>query len=298
MTEPRCAAISATLDDPQAGTAAAATAWLALEQPGPWGRDALTQSRLDPALGAELARRAADTGVRVLLIRRPGRHTDVAGAPRRVYLAATAPGASRLRAGLVADPAELLDLDLGALGRGEDTGFGEPAAHPVLLVCANSRRDACCALLGRPLAHELAAERGEAVWECTHTGGHRFAPTAVLLPTGYAYGRLDADFARLLLDRAADGHVVVDRCRGRSAHGPAGQVAELAVRERTGEHRDVLHVAHETPDEATVRHDDGRAWRVTVATRELTARPVSCGAAPTAPAAVVVTGVHRLVPVD
>ncbi|MDQ2588843.1 sucrase ferredoxin [Saccharothrix yanglingensis] len=296
MTEPRCAAISATLDDPQAGTAATAAAWLALEQPGPWGRDALTQSRLDPAIGAELARRAADAGVRVLLIRRPGRHTDAPGAPRRVYLATTAPGASRLSAGHVVDPAGLLDLDLGALARGEDTGFGSPAAHPVLLVCANSRRDTCCALLGRPLAGELAAERGEAVWECTHTGGHRFAPTGVLLPTGYTYGRLDADFARLLLDRAAAGHVVTDRCRGRSTHGPAGQVADLAVRELTGEHRDALAVVGETPHGVTVRHDDGRAWHVAVTTRELPARPVSCGANPTAPTAVSVTGVRPLVP--
>ncbi|MFD1149419.1 sucrase ferredoxin, partial [Saccharothrix hoggarensis] len=276
VTEPRCAAISASLHEPQAGTAATAAAWLCLEQPGPWGRDALTQSRLDPRLGAELARRAADTGVRVLLIRRPGRHADTHhDTSRRVYLAATTPGRAWLEQADVATPDALLDLDFAALGAGRSPGFGTPAAHPLLLVCTNSRRDVCCALRGRPLAEDLAAARPDAVWECTHTGGHRFAPTGVLLPTGYTYGRLDPELARRLLDDAARGHVVTDRCRGRSTHTPHGQAAELAVRELIGEHRDVLTV-HDTAGGGavhgpTVHHVDGRAWRVTVDARDLPA---------------------------
>ncbi|MFI9007641.1 sucrase ferredoxin [Actinosynnema sp. NPDC053489] len=294
MTEPRCSAISADLDEPQAGTAATAAAWICLEQPGPWGRDALTQSRLDPVLGAELGRRAADAGVRVLLIRRPGRHADTHhDGPRRVYLAATAPGRSWLERADVADPAVLLDVDLAALAAGEPAGLGVREDGPLLLVCANSRRDVCCALRGRPLAEALAARRPDAVWECTHTGGHRFAPTGVLLPTGYTYGRLDAGFAERLLDDAARGRVVTDRCRGRSAHAPVGQVAELAVRELLGEDRDVLAVRGDT-----VHHVDGRAWRVEVAARDLPAlRPASCGADPTPVTALVATDVHRLVPV-
>ncbi|WP_367128206.1 sucrase ferredoxin [Saccharothrix sp. HUAS TT1] len=294
MTEPRCAAISADLDEPQAGTAATAAAWICLEQPGPWGRDALVESRLDPALGAELARRAAATGVRVLLIRRPGRHADTHhDAPRRAYLAVTAPGRSRLERADLADPADLLDLDFAALAAGAPTGLGSPVAGPLLLVCANSRRDVCCALRGRPLAEHLAAARPDAVWECTHTGGHRFAPTGVLLPTGYTYGRLDPDFAARLLDHAAAGRVVTERCRGRSTHDAHGQVAELAVRDLTGERRDVLTVRGDT-----VHHADGRAWRVTVTARELPlTRPPSCGAEPTPATELRATDVRRLVPV-
>lgn len=294
MTEPRCAAISADLDEPQAGTAATAAAWICLEQPGPWGREALTDSRLDPRLGAELARRAADTGTRVLLIRRPGRHADTHhDAPRRAYVATTAPGRARVGQADLADPADLLDLDFAALAEGHHPeGFGTPVAHPLLMVCANSRRDVCCALRGRPLAERLAATRPDAVWECTHTGGHRFAPTGVLLPTGYTYGRLDAAFAAHLLDEAARGRVVTDRCRGRSTHTPHGQAADLAVRDHLGEHRDVL-----TVDGDTVRHADGRAWRVTVTSRDLPGtRPAGCGAAPTPATELVVTTIDRLVP--
>src|SRR5689334_25354628 len=98
----RCSTLSGFAGEPLAGTAATATAWLCLEQPGPWGRDALLESHLDPDLGAELHRRAAGTGVRILLIRRPGKHADDhQPATRRVYLASTQPGASWL------EPADL-----------------------------------------------------------------------------------------------------------------------------------------------------------------------------------------------
>lgn len=298
-TEPRCAAVSAALREPQAGTAVRARAWICLEQPGPWGRDALTDSHLDPALGAELARRAQAAGARVLLIRRPGRHADTPG-PRRVYLAATTPGRTRLEQADLDTPDRLLDLDLTALADGRPTGLGAPATTPLLMVCANSRRDLCCALRGRPLAAELAARHPGQVWECSHTGGHRFAPTGVLLPTGYTYGRLDTDFADRLLHHAATGRVVTDRCRGRSTHDPAGQVAELAVRDATGEHRDTLTVTGDGDgdgDTRTVHHTDGRTWHVTTATRALPAdRPASCGAPPTPATTTVVTGIRHPVP--
>lgn len=295
---PTCSAISADLDEPQAGTAATATAWVCLEQSGPWGQDALLESHLDRDLALELIRRAEGAGVRILLIRRPGRHADEhVPARRAVYLASTVPGACWLERTELASPHELLDLDFVALGRGVSTGFGQPVAEPVLLVCTNGRRDVCCALFGRPIVADLAAAHPEHVWECTHTGGHRFSPTGVLLPGGYLYGRLDTDFAGHLLAEAAAGRIVADRCRGRSCWSKAGQVAELAVRERTGEKRDVLTVAGDFP-EVLVRHTDGREWRVRLAERRLPpARPTSCGKEPKVPTALVVTSVDQLVPV-
>jgi hypothetical protein len=298
---PRCSAFSAALDEPQSGTAATAKAWVCLEQPGPWGPDALLESHLDPELGEELIRRSRGTGVRVLLIRRPGMHADRhVPQRRRVYLASCAPGASWLERAEVTDPEDLLELDFVALGQGRSTGFGTPEAGPLLLVCTNGRRDVCCALYGRPVVAELAARHGDAVWECTHTGGHRFSPTGVLLPSGYLYGRVDAEFGEGLL---AARDVVVDRCRGRSYWSKAGQAAEVAVRVRLGERGDVLAVEPEVRRDAStwtvlVRHDDGREWRVGVAEQELPpARPTSCGKEPAIPTALVVTSVDQLVPV-
>lgn len=282
----RCSILSEFAGEPLAGTAATASAWLCLEQPGPWGRDAVLESHLDPQLGAELQRRADGTGVRILLIRRPGRHADThVPAGRRVYLAATTPGASWLEQADISGPEELLELDFAALGAGHSTAFGTPVREPLLLVCTNSKRDVCCALYGRPIAMALN------LWECTHTGGHRFAPTGVLLPTGHLYGRLDEDLARRLVTEG----VAADRCRGRSCFSPHGQVAEVAVREKIGETRDVLTVVAETADSATVRHADGREWRVSLTEHPVPPRPSSCGRSPDVAIALVATAIDELV---
>lgn len=278
--------------EPPAGTAAVAATWLCVEQPGPWGAEALTDSHLDGRLAAELAARAVGSGVRIVLIRRPGTHPDRhRPVPRRVYLAHTAPGRAHLRVATLSDPKQLLDLDFVAAGAGSPAGFGAPAAGRLVLVCTNGRRDVCCAVSGRPLAAALAAAHGEAVWESTHLGGHRFAPTALVLPSGYAYARVDPVVGDALL--TAPG-VVLAGCRGRSTWTGPGQAAELAVRELTHTlDPDVLRVrAPERVDgqwRVVVAHDDGRAWRVTVAEEVIAARPASCGAAPTEGTAHVVT---------
>jgi hypothetical protein len=301
MNTSRCSAMAEMIGEPLAGTAATAQSWLCLEQPGPWGRDALSASHLDPGVARELARLAAGTGVRIVLIRRPGRHPDRhRPVPRHVYLAHTAPGRTRLERTTVQDPKELLDLDFVAAGAGVPGLVGPASPDPVLLVCTNGRRDVCCALLGRPLAEELAVTHGEAAWECTHLGGHRFSPTAVLLPTGYAYGRLDIAAGRRLLDGGPA--VVTQRCRGRSTWEAAGQVAELAVRDTHGvDGPDSLSVdtAVESGDGwlVPVRHVDGRAWRVRVATRAVASdRAASCTAAPTPAVALEARAVTRTAP--
>ncbi|MFS7877997.1 sucrase ferredoxin [Streptomyces asiaticus] len=332
-----CATASRDLSEPLAGTAATASTWLLVEQPGPWGTEALTASRLDPAVGRALERAAEGTGVRVALIRRPGRHADLhTGARHRVFVAHTRPGRSWIRTTALDDPARLLGLDLAALGAGDPGGLtlrphepskpqgphephkhqephdpvadraADPAAweeytgDPLVLVCTNGKRDRCCALLGRPLAGELAASGVHGTWEITHIGGHRFSPTLVVLPHGYTYGRATAQGVKDVIEALRNGRVVTDGCRGRSAWERPGQAAELAVRELTGEDgADALTVVR-TEGEAPVRsvtvaHRDGRAWRVSVA--QLAAappRPESCGLPLGSPARMEVVGIRTV----
>ncbi|MEG8279568.1 sucrase ferredoxin [Streptomyces sp. AHA2] len=287
-----CSSVSRDSDEPVSGTAATARTWLLLEQPGPWGVKALTSSHLDPVVGRALEAAAKDTGVRIVLIRRPGRHADRRmPATRRVFAAHTVPGKVWLHSATTSDPARLLDLDFAALGRGEHAGFDVVLggrAHdgdPLALVCTNGKRDRCCALLGRPLAAELAASGVQGVWEVTHLGGHRFSPTALVLPYGYAYGRAEAHALKEVLHRAREGRIVVAGCRGGSAWERPGQAAELAVRHATGEDAaEVLSVVRTTGAaprwEVTVAHVDGRRWRVDVSqSAALPPRPESCGAA-------------------
>lgn len=323
-----CSASSVRLAEPLAGTGAQAVAWLAIEQPGPWGKRALTESHLDVHLGQELERRAAAAGVRIALIRRPGRHAlapdtdpdiasadaDTASAPardRRVLLADTAPGRTALRSLTITDPHQLLDLDLAALAAGDWTVGGllsaaVPEPTPVLLVCTNGKRDRCCALLGRALSLDLAELMASAgadgvdVWECDHLGGHRFAPTALVLPTGYTYGRLDAASGAEAAEAARHGRVLTRLCRGRSTWNQRGQAAELALRDELQEFAaDAVLVTGErqtgddTWDVDLTAHTV--AYRVAVAQRAAAEpRAESCGKAFGTPIELSVLAVEKL----
>lgn len=212
-----CSDVSRNLNEPLAGSAPQARLWVLLEQPGPWGREAVLESHLDSDIARELVAWADPHQVRLGLIRRPGRHADMhqPTGRRTVLIARSDPGHTWLRVEEVQDPRSLLDVDLAALLATPAL----PAAVPrrALLVCTNSRRDRCCALLGRPMVEQLAATWGDAVWETSHLGGHRFAPTVASLPDGYLYG---GPTAATLTTRA---------CRGRSTLEPSGQAAELAA---------------------------------------------------------------------
>ncbi|MCZ3388663.1 MAG: sucrase ferredoxin [Actinomycetia bacterium] len=270
-----CSAIRAQTNESLAGTAPHARLWVLLEQPGPWGRDALVESHLPSVDGHALAALAAARPVRVGLIRSVGAHPDVRGGARTLLLARTDAGASWIAARSVADVGSLHALlDVDALLNAKDAptnlpGEQLPAPANALLVCTNAKRDQCCAVLGRPMAASMAtaADARTQVWETSHTGGHRFAPTFVSLPDGYLYGGPDAESRSL------------DACRGRSSLPPAGQAAELAVLRRLG-------ASAPRPLEVH-REDDGR-WRVTANGRHFLVaveerpgidRPESCGKA-------------------
>lgn len=230
MTAPavRCSDSTLEAGEPLAGTAPYARAWIALEQPGPWGRGALEQSHLPDGLGAALAARIRAVPANAVLIRRPGRHADVGPlGTRRLLVAHTGPADPWLRVADLADPWAVLDLDLESLcaGTPPDLDWLRPSGAPVALVCTNARRDLCCAEQGRPLALALAAE-GLEVWESSHLGGHRFAPTAAVLPSGAVLGRCATEDVRAALG----GQIPLAAYRGRSAYPPPAQAAEALVR--------------------------------------------------------------------
>lgn len=284
----RCSTLSEAAGEQLVGSAPRAAGWVALEQNGPWGARAFTASHLDHELGAALETAATMAGVRPMLVRRPGRHADDHRAARhRLLVAHSLPGRTWLLSADVADPAEVLALDWRAVAEGDLTATRislpslRPVEEPHLLVCTNGTRDVCCAVTGRPVAASAALSHPDQVWETTHTSGHRFAPTAVLLPHGTLHGRLDGASAGELLDAAVRGETVIAGTRGRSAWSPAGQVAEHAVREATGEL--ALEALTVSPAGAdwSVRHRDGRTWLVAVRSEPLpdVERPESCGKA-------------------
>lgn len=236
MTPPppalRCATESLARQEPVAGTASHVRTWLLLEHAGPWGSDALRDARLPEGLGADLKRLARQHRAKVVLIRRHNSRAAAEGSPR-VFAAYSDPLRPRLESGLVADPRELLDLDLAALRSGGTTGLA-PYDGTLFCVCTNGRHDACCAERGRPIAAALAATHPDETWEISHIGGDRFAGNLVVLPHGFYYGHLEASSAVEVADAQLAGELELDHLRGRSGHPMAVQAAEIHLRRLLG----------------------------------------------------------------
>ena len=301
-----CSALTVAAGEPLAGTATLASAWIVIEQSGPYGRDALTESRFPADIGAELLARADEIGAKVVLIRNVGKHSETPHdhAERNVWVARPAAGAADTGTAsmvhtTVGDPAELLAINFGNLLTGnlaDSVPHSSPDHEPLLLVCTHAKRDMCCAIKGRPVAIDLC-ERAVGpgrVWEVSHLGGHRMAPTAVQLPDGYLHGRLDTQSADQVCADAIAGRLTVETCRGRSSLTSAAQVAELAVRsEFQLVDLDGLQVVHDRSSADRIRdgglgtetwivasQSTGDSWEVDIETQQILDRPESCGKAP------------------
>ena len=311
-------------DEALGGTAGRATAWLALEHVGQWGRDVLDGSALGEELSAALGEAVSRAGLKFLLIRQPGREgrvlhgaPDTSGTPtHRVLYALCTPGEEKLYSFSVSTPEQLLELPLDNPQELIQVAGAELMDSPAILVCTHAKRDRCCALRGRPIAAHLAdILPGNAVWECSHTGGHRFAPVGIMLPTGYTYGRLSEPSAlAAYLSLAGRSIPSLHGLRGRSTDTPVEQAAEVAVRlelEKKGEEvtsgglvsretsvqevLDALNAAgidpvvegaeslsaeNPTLEAALTSHTDGRTWVTFFERVTLEPRPNSCGKGP------------------
>lgn len=313
-------------DEALGGTAGRATAWLALEHVGHWGRDVLGGSALGKEFSVALGEAVSQAGLKFLLIRQTGREgrvlhgaPDAAGNPtHRVFYAISTPGEERLYSFSVSAPEQLLNLPLDNPEELIQATGAKLMDSPAILVCTHSKRDRCCALRGRPIAAHLAdILPANVVWECSHTGGHRFAPVGIMLPTGYTYGRLSEPSAlAAYLSLAGRSIPSLHGLRGRSTDTPVEQAAEVAVRlelEKKGEEvtSDGL-VSRETPvqealntlreagvdpaagtgpspelsaenptlEAALTSHTDGRTWVTFFERVALEPRPNSCGKGP------------------
>ena len=311
-------------DEALGGTAGCTAAWLALEHVGHWGRDVLDGSALDEELSAALGEAVSQAGLKFLLIRQAGREgrvlhgaADASGNPtHRVLYALCTPGEEKLYSFSVNAPEQLLELPLDNPQELIQATGAKLMDSPAILVCTHSKRDRCCALRGRPIAAHLAdILPANVVWECSHTGGHRFAPVGIMLPTGYTYGRLSEPSAlAAYLSLAGRDIPSLHGLRGRSTDTPVEQAAEVAVRlelEKKGEEvtsdglvsretsvqeafialREAginpatgpspeLSAENPTLEAARVTLHDGRTWVTFFERITLEPRPNSCGKGP------------------
>ncbi len=260
-----CSAASLAAGEPLAGTATQASRFLLVEVAGRWERDPVEDTPLPRGVVEVL--RAFDG--RVLFLRRPGRSAGCQ--VFKAELDDRHPEGGVLTGASLGTLDDLPELDLDTM---------PTVAGPLVLVCTHGRRDACCASLGAAFCNALAGQVApDRLWQTSHQGGHRFAPSVLVLPHGTQFGRLDPRQAREWAAAVEAREIVLDAYRGRVVLSPAAQAAEVALRREQGLTAlaavilaSELPLAFETPA--------GRV-EILVEERRGPLQPASCGAEPT-----------------
>jgi len=240
--ELRCSVQTREVGIDPIGTAPTTDAYLLVEVPLPWPPAILDHRLLGP-VGAELA--SAGIGATVLGVvpdhDEVGRHRIIG------YRRPPGPFQRFRRTEQVVPTAELAAAAVALLGAADDTAGTEgtdgsddsdAGRTTDLLICTHGRRDRCCGSLGTNLFTAIGARHvraGVRSWRVSHTGGHRFAPTAVFLPDGTLWSWLDGDLVDTIVHRRGEPDAILDHYRGSSAIGEAPvQVAEREAFRREG----------------------------------------------------------------
>jgi hypothetical protein len=194
--------------EPLLGTAPFARGWILLRADGAWGAQAVSAT-----VSENLREWAAAQSYKVLLVRQHDTHDPL---PGHQFWISTHTG--EFTTGRVSSYSDIpLVTD------------NQPAA-PMFIVCTNGARDQCCAVLGialrKQLEHELSIAERHLVWEGTHIGGHRFAPTCLYLPGNLVLGRVSVTDALMVIRH---GEIPRAQIRGRSHLSPCHQVLEMTV---------------------------------------------------------------------
>jgi hypothetical protein len=231
LNEFRCAAASVGRGEAQIGTASTVRGFLLVECPTRWGRDVLRDAPMSSRIREQLRRLTAQ-GVKVLMMRRPGR--GGASGATRLFAAHPGPGQAWMETALLDSIEEIDRLDLTPLASGRSVGLS-PTDERLVCVCTHGRHDVCCAELGRPLAASLQASHPQQTWEISHVGGDRFAGNVLMLPHGLYYGRVEPGEAPDLMTAYERGHLRLDQLRGRASQPTPTQAAEWYLRRELGE---------------------------------------------------------------
>ncbi|PAT04449.1 sucrase ferredoxin [Corynebacterium sp. NML 150383] len=268
------------------GTAKPGSTYVLFEWPHAWTHDVLDGGTLGEEITEKLKAHLAEYDASLLLIRHPtreGRQID----DHHVYLVFAEDEATEVMH--VDGPEALLELDLS--GPGKNAAVGATArTKPLLLVCTHAKRDRCCAVKGRSMINKLVQKYpfghgNDVVWETSHIKGHRFAPTMLLMPWAYSFGRMTFEATDAMLEAALRGEYFVPGNRGRGTLSAPAQAAEVAVAAelaRAGEQ--VRYGELEVTDVAVagdggyVRVDKhGASYTVELARKEISGVVPSCG---------------------
>lgn len=226
-----CSTLSLEAHEPLYGSAPEKRVWLLLEYNRPWGAQAFAESDLPDQVKTRISGWLESLpNSNILLIRQPGQ-PNATLTFQVVFANESDPHAYAFE---LADYDDLLKIDMQALVKGDAAYAGHYSTGPLYLVCTNAKRDQCCAKYGVGLYNELQRYVGDRVWQCSHIGGHRFAPTSLFFPQGICYGRIQTANAGAMVEAHQQGRIFLDHLRGRVYYDSPTQAADYLLRAQRG----------------------------------------------------------------
>ncbi|NNE95823.1 MAG: hypothetical protein HKN24_07315 [Acidimicrobiales bacterium] len=222
----RCSVFTSELDVNPAGTAITAACVILIDTPLPWPKPVFQHDYL-----AGVANKGVDRSgqpVRVLAtVPRFGRESS-AYAFRR-----TAEGTVAARLPLAGRSAADVVDTLVSVDDPTTLDGAEPLDPRAVLVCTQGSHDVCCGSEGTRLADQVLSDyrlAGITLFRVSHTGGHRFAPTAMTFPDGRMWAYATVDDLSMVFSHAGSPRDLAARCRGSwEAPTPRCQAAEVAA---------------------------------------------------------------------
>ncbi len=216
-----CSQIALESDELMAGTAVSAPVWILLEYRQLWQAKATSDNTLPVPVKTWLDEQMGMVNGRLQFIRQtpyPEQYTCFISIPDAQN--------PRLYRFDFAEYEQLLTIDLAALVKGAAQYAPYLTTEPLFLVCTNGKRDRCCAKFGMALYKAFSTVVETAVWQTTHLGGHRFAPTLMSFPAGVCYGQVTVKDIPQLLAAQQNGELYLPKLRGRAVYDAITQLAE------------------------------------------------------------------------
>lgn len=226
-----CSLLSARMGEPLTGTAPQAQIYILVEYTSEWSDKALESSEISANVKNFLQGVITSQGPgKILLIKQS---FGIRTTKKHIFIAIVSETNPRLFEFAITDYEDILTIDLVGLINGTTDFTQNRVFRPMYLICTNGRRDRCCAKEGFQVYKSFHDHVGDAVWECSHVGGHRFAANVITLPDGVLYGRVHADMVTDLVTACNNSRLIPEWMRGRTIYPSHIQAAEGLLRQKT-----------------------------------------------------------------
>jgi len=200
-----CAVTASQTGEDAIGTAGHFQTYVLIECPYPWAANVFDSAHIPAALRQLIAAVRSQRSVQFLAINRPATQSKQSATRLLIYdainpLLYEKGSPTPLLTGYRGFEFVLDDLNQAVeclKSYWQGLNLGNPITHiKDVLICTHGMRDKCCARFGQPFYKALEQRIAQVpfsdvrVWRVSHIGGHRFAPTAIVVPEGRYYARL------------------------------------------------------------------------------------------------------------